>query len=219
MDILYADKYVAVCFKEAGELSEGEGRSCLPSLLSDELVRRGEADTCVYPVHRLDKETSGLIVFARTAKAAAALSEHVREGRMSKEYLAVVCGTPEKESDMLCDLLFYDRRRGKAFVVDRERAGVKKAVLDYRVEASREGLSLLRIRLHTGRTHQIRIQMSSRSLPIYGDRRYGAPKSEGHGIALLSYKLSFPHPESKEMLTFTAAPPKCEPWTNFLSFF
>ena len=215
MDILYTDKYIAVCRKDAGELSEGEGHLCLPTLLSDALSQRGEANTAVYPVHRLDRETSGLIVFARTANSAAALSENIRQGNFSKEYLAVVCGTPQKESDTLCDLLFYDRHRGKAFVVNRERAGVKKAVLDYSLVASNGELSLLQIKLHTGRTHQIRVQLSSRSLPIYGDRRYGAPKTSSQDIALLSHSLSFPHPKSGKLLEFSVPPSKYEPWTYF----
>lgn len=215
MKILYADKYITVCHKDAGELSEGEGHLCLPTLLSKALAYKGEQNTSVYPVHRLDKETSGLIVFARTAEAAATLSKSICEGSFSKEYLAVVHGAVQKETDTLCDLLFYDRNRGKSFVVDRQRAGVKKAVLDYTLVECHDDISLLRIKLHTGRTHQIRVQLSSRSLPIYGDRRYGAPRADIHGIALISYVLSFPHPQDKKTMLFTAELPDTMPWTEF----
>ena len=144
------------------------------------------------------------MVYARTDRAAAALSRAITEGRMQKEYLAVATGTPDPEAS-LCDLLFYDRGRGKSFVVDRQRKGVKEARLDYQRIASRDGLSLLRVKLYTGRTHQIRVQLASRGFPLAGDRRYGAPASL-YPLALCSVYLSFPHPTKKETLSFTYLP-------------
>ncbi len=215
MEILYKDKYTVVCQKDSGELSEGEGTACLPTLISKTLLADGEKDTAVYPVQRLDRETCGLIVYARTADSAARLSIDIRDGKFSKEYLAVIYGEPSKKSDTLNDLLFYDRRRGKSFAVGRKRAGVKEAVLFYTLLDNANGLSLLNIRLYTGRTHQIRVQLSSRGFPIYGDRRYGSPKSDIKGIALISHKLAFSHPQTGEAMTFTAKIPNCAPWSFF----
>jgi 23S rRNA pseudouridine1911/1915/1917 synthase len=216
MKILFADKHIVVCQKACGELSEGYGKNCLPSLISQKLQEIGETDTNVFPVHRLDKETAGLIVYARDSRSAASLSQSIRDKSFKKEYLAILCGVPQNSSDTLCDLMFYDRNRGKAFVVDRERASVKKASLDYSVEQTLNGLSLVSVRLHTGRTHQIRVQFSSRGLPVAGDRRYGAPKQAFNGIALLSRKLSFPHPQTGENVEFLCEIPKSEPWTDFV---
>lgn len=187
----------------------------MPALISAHLASLGHKNTSVFPVHRLDKETSGVIVFARSSEAAAVLSEDIRKGELTKEYLAVVHGTPTSESDTLCDLLFFDRSKVKSFIVSKERKGVKKAVLDYTLTDTREGLSLLSVRLHTGRTHQIRAQLSFRGLPLAGDRRYGAPKDTSGALALLSHRMSFPHPVTREVLTFTAPAPSTPPWSLF----
>ncbi|MBQ8388468.1 MAG: RluA family pseudouridine synthase [Clostridia bacterium] len=208
MEILFQDKYIIVCRKESGMLSEGEGESCLPTLIAAHLRESGETDVQVYPVHRLDRETVGATVFALTKEAAASLSEQIQRGTFEKEYLALCHGRPEKESDILRDLLFYDRRRGKSFAVDRKRAGVKEASLEYTTVSSNGELSLLRVKLHTGRTHQIRVQFASRKHPLAGDRRYGAPKSEFSSVALVAHRLSFDHPKSGERLTFTVEPPE-----------
>ncbi len=215
MQILYKDKQIIVCIKPSGIISEGEGASALPSLLCAQLCDIGEKSTEVFPVHRLDRETAGVMVFARTKEAAGALSESIRLGDFCKIYLACVEGVPDKEADTLCDLLYFDRRLCKSFVVTRERRGVKKASLDYRLLATHENISLLKIHLHTGRTHQIRAQLSSRRLPLVGDRRYGASRSDCEHIALLAYSLSFPHPKTKERMSFTAQIQKNTPWTNF----
>ena len=215
MDILFTDKHIIICEKPSGTVCEGEGENALPTLLSRQLAEMGEKNTRIFPVHRLDKETVGVCVFARTSASAAALSESITKGELDKEYLAVVCGAPEKNSDTLTDLLYYDRSRGKSFVVDRQRNGVKKATLDYDVIDTREGFSLLRIRLHTGRTHQIRVQLASRGLPLAGDRRYGAPKNGIQTVSLCAHKLSFPHPVSGEQMQFSVSTPSTQPWSLF----
>ena len=207
MNILFYDSDIIVCEKPAGVISEGKGENTMPALLSRRLCESGEANTEVFVVHRLDKETVGVMVFARNKASAAALSQAIVDGKLEKRYYAVVHGTPSKSADTLTDLLFFDRKRGKSFVVGRERAGVKRAVLDYRLVESKNGLSLLDIQLHTGRTHQIRAQLSSRGLPLAGDRRYGAPKDTPHALALVAYKLRFPHPKTKKPLEFTAEIP------------
>ena len=135
---------------------------------------------------------------------------------MKKEYLAVVCGVPQERSGSMTDLLFYDRRVGKSFVADRPRKGVKEARLDYTVIESQGKRSLVRILLHTGRTHQIRVQFASRGLPLAGDRRYGAPAGD-KTMALCSHTLTFPHPKTGERMSFCYVPTPAEgsPWAPF----
>ena len=192
----FSDGQIAVCEKPAGLLSEGEGKDALPSLLATQLG--GE----IYPVHRLDRETSGLMVFARTKFAAAQLSRELTDGTLQKEYLALLCGIPQEKQARLSDLLFYDRRAGKSFVVRKERKGVKLAELDYEVLAEEQGRSLVRVALLTGRTHQIRVQFASRKLPLVGDRRYGAP-ADSASIALHSFHLRFTHPKRASRWNFS----------------
>ncbi len=208
--ILYSDGDVAVCEKPVGILSEGQAPDALPALLSEKL------GAPVFPVHRLDRGTQGLMVFALTSRAAADLSRQITLGTFKKEYLAVVCGTPREEEGSLTDLLFYDRRAGKSFVATRSRKGVKEARLDYRVLESRGERSLIRVLLHTGRTHQIRVQFASRGLPLAGDRRYGAPAGD-QTVALCSHTLAFTHPRTGEPLAFRALPAAEEgtPWEAF----
>ena len=157
-----------------------------------------------YPVHRLDRGVGGVMVFARTRQAAAALSQSVQQGKLTKEYLCVVSGAPEAAEGVLQDLLFHDSGRNKTFVVRRMRKGVKEASLSYRVLGTAEGRSLVHVRLHTGRTHQIRVQFASRGMPLLGDRKYGGAPAEQ--IALWSCRLSFPHPDTGAALDFRQAP-------------
>ena len=215
MKILYEDKYIVVCEKAAGELSEGEGSNALPSLLCAYFKEKGVDNTTVFTVHRLDRETTGIMVFARDAKSAALLSESFRQRDTQKTYLAVCHGELGQKSGELCDLLFYDRRAGKSYVTDKKRNGVKEASLEYEVLDEKEGLSLLRVKLHTGRTHQIRVQFASRKHPLVGDRRYGAPKSEYVGVALVAHRLIFEHPVSKEQMTFESDVPNTPLWNAF----
>ena len=211
MEILFEDKHIIVCIKPAGIPSEGQGS--IVEILSEE---RGGAYVAL--IHRLDTGVGGCMVFAKTKSAAAKLSAQVQEKRMTKEYLAVLQGIPEKGEDTLCDLLFKDSSKNKSFVVKRQRRGVKEAKLFYRtlqtIDDGGEKLSLVRVHLFTGRTHQIRVQFSSRRLPLYGDGKYGG-KSAKTGIALWSCLLSFEHPASGEKLVFTAKPPQSELWSRF----
>ena len=202
MDILYEDPAVIVVIKPRGILSQADknGGESMITRLSEHTG--GE----IYPVHRLDKETGGVMVYAKTKKAAAKLSRDISEHRFYKEYLALVHGVPEENSGTLCDLLFHDRAKNKSYVVKRERAGVKKAELYYEVletkEKDGEKYSLLRVVLHTGRTHQIRVQLAHRKMPLSGDRKYGA-KDAFENLGLLSAKLKFTHPETGEEMEFT----------------
>ena len=143
----------------------------------------------VFPVHRLDQGVGGIMVFARTRAAAAVLSAAVQDRRLEKRYLAIVRGTPQPEEGRYTDLLFKDSTRGKTFVVTRMRKGVKEASLSYRTLGTAEGLSLIEVKLHTGRTHQIRVQFSSRGMPLEGDRKYGGSPGP---LCLWSFSLAFP---------------------------
>lgn len=195
--ILFQDSSLLVCVKSPGLLSQDGPGESLPRQL------REQTGSPIHPVHRLDREVGGVMVYARTSPAAAALSAAMGRGKFHKEYLCLVLGTPPEEQAVCRDLLLHDRARNKSFVVKRMRGGVREASLEYRLLASREGLSLLRVRLHTGRTHQIRVQLSSRGLPLLGDGKYGGGSGR---IALWSAYLAFPHPVSREALSFCRLP-------------
>lgn len=180
MEILYSDKNIAVCVKPIGLDSEAE----VPAALKEQLG--GE----IFPIHRLDKNVGGVMVYARTKQAAASLSKAVQEGTMVKEYVAMVHGTPPEDGDWE-DLLWKDSRKNKVFVVKRQRAGVKKARLEFKRLSTGE-TSLVHVRLHTGRSHQIRVQFSSRGFPLVGDHKYGS-RDERKEPMLFSCRISFPY--------------------------
>lgn len=205
MKILYQDRALVLCEKPAGLLSEEGG---MPELLREALGTQE-----IYCVHRLDRETGGLMVYAKTKQAAAVLSRTIAEGGLQKEYLAVAEGeTPE--SGTLRDLLYRDAAKNKSYVVKRMRRGVREAELRYERLAFRGGMSLLRVRLKTGRSHQIRVQFASRGFPLVGDKKYGSTVRDA-GLALWSTKLSLPHPGSGETLCRELPPPESWPWTLF----
>lgn len=207
-EILYADAAVAVVVKPAGVLSQGDAEDAMPVLLQKRL------GGTIFPVHRLDQPTGGVMVYARTQDAAAKLSAQMQSEAFGKEYLAVLDGTPEPAEGELHDLLFFDRQKGKSYAVRRKRAGVKDARLAYRVLAQAEGLTLVRVRLYTGRTHQIRVQFSSRGWPLTGDGKYGS-RNNRCAPALWSAELHFAHPVTGETLIFRSQPPEAYPWTLF----
>lgn len=195
--ILFQDRSVAVCRKPPGLLSQDGPGGSLPEALREQLGCE------VFPVHRLDREAGGVMVFAKTSAAAGALSKDIAQGRFHKRYLCVVCGQPEKAEGVYRDLLLHDRTRNKSFVVDRMRGGVREASLEYRTLAVREALALISVGLHTGRTHQIRVQFASRGTPLTGDRRYGGGQGD---LLLWSYELGFYHPQNRKLLAFSALP-------------
>lgn len=179
MEILFHDKDIAVCIKPVGLDSESQ----VPTALSD--VLGGP----FFPVHRLDLNVGGVMVYARNKEAAAILSRAIQDGNMVKEYVAMVHGTPPEQGQWE-DLLFKDSRKNKVFVVDRERKGVKKASLEF-WRLSEGECSLVRIRLHTGRSHQIRVQFASRGFPLVGDKKYGA-RDDSPAPWLFSCRIAFP---------------------------
>ena len=210
--ILFEDTHLLLIEKTMGVPSQdGEG-DCIPHRLAE----RGYA---VKVVHRLDKPTGGVMVYARTDKAAAKLSALVGQHHLfMKEYLAVVQGCPSENEGTLTDLLYHDVRKNKSYTVDRMRKSVREAKLEYSVletATTDEGtFSLVLVRLHTGRTHQIRVQFASRKMPLYGDNRYGGVK--GSTLGLWSHRLTLPHPITGETVSAQSYP-DCDtaPWCYF----
>ena len=198
MEILYSDDYIVVCIKPVGILSQADSNG-QKSMITELSALYG----CeIYPLHRLDKGVSGVMVYAKTKFAASELSRDIAEHRFEKEYLAVVKGEPDESGEMV-DLLFKDSRKNKSYVVKRMRKGVKKAKLEYTLLKTDGQKSLVRVLLHTGRTHQIRVQFSSRKMPLLGDKKYGG-STDFEDIALLSYRLTFKHPKTKQEMVYTA---------------
>ena len=210
-EILFSDNSIVVCIKPAKISSQEDGtENSMPALL-----RAAENCDFIAAVHRLDKDVSGVMVYAKTRQAAAELSRQASEGEMKKEYLAVIRGVPEAGSGVYEDLLFHDSSKNKSYTVKRMRRGVRKASLEYEVLNKNEAasLSLVKILLHTGRTHQIRVQFSSRGTPLMGDRKYGGGGE--CGIALFARSLGFNHPVTGEEMVFSAKTPNTYPWDLF----
>jgi len=206
MKLIYVDEQIVVCEKPQRVLSTDEPGGV------PELVRKELGTEDVRTVHRLDRVVGGLMVLARSAAAAAELSRQIRENTFEKEYLAVVHGKPEYDVGKFYDLLLRDKARKMTMVASEEGKGVQPATLRYRVLGHRDGLSRVRIRLETGRTHQIRVQFSSRGLPLVGERKYSTLEDDCE-IALWSYRLAFRHPTTGEQMEFNLEPPEVYPWT------
>ena len=202
MDILYQDNSLLVCIKPAGVLSTDEPGG-VPELVRQAL---GDPKACVRTVHRLDRVVSGLMVLARTPAAASKLSAQIREHDFGKTYLAVVHGEPDALQGTYRDLLRRDPNERKTYVTDKMAKGVQEAVLDYDVLGTRTELSLVRIYLQTGRTHQIRAQMAAAGCPLLGDGKYGRERihrTYGEtGQMLYSYKLTFTLPTDAGILEY-----------------
>ena len=205
--ILHIDPAFVVCIKPPRVLSTDE-----PGGVPD-LCREALGEQNIRTVHRLDRVVSGLMVLARTKRAASDLSQQIRDGIFHKEYTAVLHGSPAAPSGTLTDLLARNKAERKTYVVTEPGKDVQEAILNYEVLAQTEEFSKVRIELITGRTHQIRCQFSSRDLPLVGDRKYGAAESD-YEIALWSSYLRFRHPKTGEELAFTAPPPDEFPWNQ-----
>ena len=208
MELVYVDDDILVCLKPARVLSTDEPGG-VPELARKAL---GNPKADVRTVHRLDRVVSGLMVLARNTKAASELSRQIREDEFEKEYLAVVHGCPEAEADTLRDLLGRDKARKMTYVAAEPAKGVQEAVLDYRVLGCAQDMTRVRIRLHTGRTHQIRVQFASRGMPLIGERKY-SELNDPCEIALWSYRIGFKHPGTGEKMEFIHEPPEVFPWT------
>ncbi len=211
MEILYEDAALIVVVKPRGMLSEYSERE--PSVITA-LADHGT----LYPVHRLDRAVGGVMVYAKTKRAAATLSAAVQNGLLCKQYTAIVSGEPTPATGELRDLLFKDAAKNKSFVVDRARKGAKEAILTYTVRDTREVrgrmLSRVEITLVTGRSHQIRVQFASRGWPLFGDGKYGSREKAPYP-ALFATALTFPHPTTGEEMRFCTPVPSDCPWSAF----
>ena len=210
MEILHADNQIVVCVKPVGVLSTDEPGG-LPELLRRELGTEN-----IRTVHRLDRTVGGLMLLARSRHAAGDLGKQVMEFGIGKEYFAVCEGCPEKEKGDMRDHLWRNRAERKTYALPEPNEETQEALLEYEVLESRGGLSAVAVKLHTGRTHQIRAQFFSRGLPLHGDRKYGGAGESG--VALWSCALSFAHPKTGERMEFFRLPPDEYPWNKFDCF-
>ena len=196
--IIFEDEDILVINKPVGVLSEDSPKG------EKGILNRLQKDN-LYLLHRLDREVGGVMVFAKNKKSASVLSTDIANGKFYKSYLAVTDGIPENDEGIYKDLLFKDSKKNRSFVVNRMRKGVREASLEYVVLEKTDKNALVRVLLHTGRTHQIRVQFSSRKTPLTGDGRYGS-KVRDCSIALYSHKISFNHPRTKEQVEFISNP-------------
>ncbi len=214
MKILFEDNDIIVLVKPVGVPSEDtkNGEKGILNLLKTE-----NNLTDIFLLHRLDRNVGGVMVFAKNKKSAACISKQIQENTFKKTYLAVTDGVIEEKQGIYKDLLFKDSSKNRSFVVNRMRKGVKEASLEYEVLSEIENKTLVKVTLHTGRTHQIRVQFSSRKTPLCGDVKYGS-KDKQSDIALFSHSITFTHPVTNEFLAFTGYPNKINyPWELFES--
>lgn len=208
MELVFTDQDILVCLKPARVLSTDEPGG-VPELVRQAL---GDPNADVRTVHRLDRVVGGLMVLARSAAAASELSRQIRDGEFVKEYQAIIHGTPAERKGTFRDLLGRDKARRMTYVAFEPGRDVREAVLEYEVLGAAEAMSRVRIRLHTGRTHQIRVQFASRGMPLVGERKYST-LADPCEIALWSYRLVFRHPSTGDEMEFLHQPPSVYPWT------
>lgn len=220
LTILYEDNHIIVVMKPQGLPSCGD-ESGDDNML--EQVRRYVKEKYNKPgnvyiglIHRLDRPTGGVMVFAKTSKAASRLAEQMRNGDFEKKYLAVLVGTPKETKGTLVNYLKKNPVNNMVYICTQTTDGAKMASLEYRVLEEKGGYCLADIKLHTGRTHQIRVQMAGIGCPVYGDMRYGGENAKKGGLALWAYSLAFTHPVTHERLRFLLEPPAdTSPWKHF----
>lgn len=220
LDILYEDNHIIVVNKPQNVPTQSDlsGDTDMLTYVKEYIKEKYNKPGNVYVglVHRLDRPTGGILVFAKTTKAASRLSEQIKNGTMQKTYLCVVEGTPQENRAELTNYLKKNAKQNKVQVVPAPVEGAKEAKLSYEVLSTVDKFSLLKVNLMTGRSHQIRVQLSNIKLPIYGDAKYGAhPKAN---LALYASVLKFEHPTTKQMLNFKVFPPVDKlPWSKFES--
>ena len=218
--ILYEDNHIIVVLKPQNiaccpdESGDDNLFDCIKRYIKEKYEKPGNVFLGL--IHRLDRPTGGVMVYAKTSKAAARLSEQLKSGGFEKKYLAVLCGTPSKKSATLENYLRKNSVNNMVYVCTQTEEGAKFASLDYEIIGEAGGLSLAQIKLHTGRTHQIRVQMAAINAPVYGDMRYGGENAAKGKLSLWAYSLSFSHPVTGEKLRYIAEPPLSEkPWKFF----
>ncbi|KGR79820.1 RluA family pseudouridine synthase [Ureibacillus manganicus] len=215
--ILFEDNHLLLVEKPVNiPVQEDSSRDLdLLTILKNDIKDRYQKPGNVYLglVHRLDRPVGGAMVFAKTSKAASRLSDMIRRNIIERKYLAVVHGTPKKKSGQLVHYLLKDVRKNKVSVVAPNHPKAKKAILDFEVLESKKGFSLLSVKLHTGRPHQIRVQLSSMGNPIFGDQKYGEHLNKpGQQIALWAHRIHLEHPVRKEPIEVKSLPPSKYPW-------
>ncbi len=220
LNILHEDNHIIVVLKPQNVPScedESKDENML-SLIKNYIKVKYEKPGNVYVglVHRLDRPTGGVMVFAKSSKAASRLSEQMKNGDFEKKYFAILSGSPREKKATLKNYVKKNVINNMVYVCPPTTEGAKFAELDYEILDEKAGLSLAEIRLHTGRTHQIRVQMSAINCPVYGDMRYGGEKAKKGNLSLWAYYLAFTHPVSKERMVFRVQPPKeVTPWQTF----
>lgn len=218
-DIIYEDNHLIVIIKpvnipsQADETTDLDMLTIVKAYIKEKYNKPG--DVYLGLVHRLDRPVGGLMVFAKTSKSASRLSEQIRNKDFSKTYLAVVEGQLKEKKNTLSDYLIKDSRTNMVKVANANTMEAKLAVLDYENIETKDNLNLIKINLHTGRSHQIRVQFSNIGNSLYGDQRYNKNAKVGQQIALWAYKLKFKHPTKDEILEFAVNPPDEKPWNNF----
>ena len=216
--ILYEDNHIIVAIKPVGVLSQSDGSNApdmltiIKAYIKEKYQKPGEVYLGL--VHRLDRPVSGVMVFARTSKAASRLSEQIRQRKVDKIYRCVVTGVLEGEG-RLENFIYKDESKNIVTVSDTEKPGFKASYLDYKAIGTKDGLTLAEVKLGTGRSHQIRAQMAHSGHPLIGDQKYGKKDERTKDIALEAYKLSFEHPVKREFITFEAPIPSEFPWNLF----
>lgn len=220
ISILYEDNHLIVVEKPVNMPVQADDSRDLDLLtyVKQDIKERYNKPGNVYLalIHRLDRPVGGAIVFAKTSKAASRMADLLRKHEIKRTYLAITRGSVHQTEDRLIDYLWKDREKNEVFVVDKNKNGAKKAILDYKVLQTTSNLSLLKVQLQTGRSHQIRVQLQHLGYPLFGDQKYGAKiNKHGEQIALWSHTLSFVHPVKKELVNITSDPPKQYPWNSW----
>lgn len=218
LDILYEDNHVIAVTKpnnipvQRDDSNDKDMLTIVKEYIKEKYNKPGNVFLGL--VHRLDRPVGGSIVFAKTSKAANRLSNEIRKNTFERSYVTIVEGHLKKE-DTLEDYLVKNRKTNKSFVASKDTKNAKRAVLEYKTISANEALSLLEVKLHTGRSHQIRVQLSNQNAPIFGDQRYNKNSKVGEQIALWSSEIKFKHPTKDEIITVTSTPPNRYPWNRF----
>lgn len=219
MRVVYEDNHIIIVNKESGEIVQGDktGDTPLSDIVKDYIKEKYQKPGNVFlgVVHRLDRPVSGLVVFARTSKALSRLNEMFRTGDVHKTYWALTKERPAELEGRLEHWLVRNEKQNKSYAYNREKPGAKKAILEYKVIGMTDNYTLLEVQLLTGRHHQIRCQLAAMGCPIKGDLKYGALRSNPDGsISLLSRRVQFIHPVSKEQIDVTATVPEDNLWND-----
>lgn len=220
INVLYEDNHLLIVEKPVNIAVQEDASkdmdllNMLKSYIKEKYNKPG--DVYLGLVHRLDRPVGGVMVFARTSKAASRLSNELRKQQIYRKYKAIIRGTLPNKQGELVDYLYKDRKKNLVSVVSSKNKGGKKAILEYKVLSKKDNLSMLEVELKTGRSHQIRVQLANQGTPLYGDQKYGEHVNKhGQQIALWASSLSVKHPTKDEMITVESEPPKEYPWAEF----